>query len=363
MTPRSARALLPCLLVGLCRGFSAPSSSLSQRRTGSGPGRPTRPRDGERLASSDSSPSTPGLGVDEGGRPSPDEGDPVALFPPSESRGTRRGFFASAASSALVASLAGPSLPARAEGGKKSTADAAVTDKIFIDLKGVPGGPADGSPDRITIGLFGNDAPQPVSILKRLVTKEGYPSQCKPLDATRTLQKEQLEANKVYNSCLEGIDAGLGVNYDYATVWRIVADERIDLGAVSGRYVARENPTFEDAGSGLTHDARGVVSVRRGDEGGYGFTIYPGGGAGTSAASMLDEDQIVVGRVVDGMDVVGRLNAMPVVRSAGVNYMALTGGPKEKVAPSRGCRYGGSELYCNENKPLKKVLLDKTGLL
>jgi len=271
---------------------------------------------------------------------------------------TRRNFFASVASSALTTTLLSSSFPvppARAEGGAKSTADATVTDKIFIEFKGLsaPGDIID-NPDRITIGLFGNDSPQPVSILKQLVTREGYKSKCKPLDTSRTLQKEQLEANKVYNSCLE-TEHTMGVNYDYSTVWRVMNGERIDVGAVSGKFVARENPTFEDAGSGLTHDAKGVVSVRRGDEAGYSFTIYPG----EAPSSALDEDNIVVGRVVGGMDVVNKLNDVPVVKSAGA---ALAGG-KKKNAPSRGCRYGGSELYCNEDKPLKKILLDKTGLL
>lgn len=275
---------------------------------------------------------------------------------------TRRNFFASLVYSTLVPTIVSSSIPvmimpARADAAK-STADATITDKIYIEFKGLstPGdGSSGNSNDRITIGLFGNDAPQPVSVLKQLVTKGGYKSKCKPLDASRVLQKEQLEANKVYNNCMENEDS-VGVNYDYASVWRVMKDERIDAGAVSGRFVARENPTFEDAGSGLTHDAAGVVSVRRGYEGGYGFTIYPGTGGNGAAASMLDEDNIVVGRVIEGMDVVERLNVMPVVK------MAFSGG-KTQNAPSRACRYGGSELYCNENKPLKKVLLDKTGVL
>lgn len=260
------------------------------------------------------------------------------------------------ATTALVGSPPFAIPPARAEV-EKATAEAVVTDKIFIEFKGLSPPTSDGDPatDRITIGLFGQDAPQPVSVIKQVVTKEGYKSKCKPLDTTRTLQKEQLEANKVYNSCLENEDT-VGVNYEYSTVWRVVKGERIDVGAVSGKFVARENPNFEDANSALKHDAAGVVSVRRGDEAGYSFTIYPGG----ESAASLDEDNVVIGRVIDGMGVVGKLNDLPVVKNPSVK---LTGGAKAKNAPSRGCRYGGSEYYCSEDKPLKKVLLDKTGLL
>jgi hypothetical protein len=37
---------------------------------------------------------------------------------------------------------------------------------------------------------------------------------------------------------------------------------------------------------------------------------------------------------------------------------------KEKLRgmPSRECRYSESEYICNENKPLRKVLLDKMGI-
>jgi len=266
----------------------------------------------------------------------------------------RREFFGSllAASTILTSSAA-----IAADG----ASDAVITDKIYVEFKGIANtNAADAAPtkDRIVIGLFGNDSPQPVSVLKQLVTKEGYRSKCKELDTTRLLQKEQLEANKVYNACLENEDT-VGVNYDYSSVWRIVKDERIDVGAVSGKFVARENPLFE-AKNKLSHDY-GVVSVRRGDDGGYGFTIFPGK-KGSSAAAVLDEDNIVVGRVLEGMDVVERLNDMPVVKSSSLNYMALTGGAKGTVAPSRACRYGGP-MYCNENKPLRKVLIESTGSL
>ena len=240
--------------------------------------------------------------------------------------------------------------------------DAVITDKIFVEFKGIASNNAadatSTNKDRVVIGLFGNDAPQPVSVLKQLVSKQGYRSKCKQLDTTRLLQKEQLEANKVFNACVENEDT-VGVNYDYSSVWRIIKDERIDVGAVSGKFVARENPLF-DAKNSLLHDS-GVVSVRRGDDGGYGFTIFPGK-KGSAAAAVLDEDNIVVGRVLEGMDVVERLNEMPVVKSSAVNYMALTGGAKGTNAPTRACRYGGP-MYCNENKPLRKVIIENTGTL
>lgn len=279
---------------------------------------------------------------------------------PSTSR-SRREFFGKiiAASSVLATSK----VVTADESNVKSISDAVITDKIFIEFKGIPsnvGDNAAASKDRIVIGLFGQDAPQPVTILKQLVTKDGYKSKCKQLDTARLLQKEQLEANKVYNACLESENT-VGVNYDYSSVWRVLRDERIDVGAVSGKFVARENPTFEVAKSnGLVHST-GVVSVRRGDDGGYGFTIFPGA-KGSAAAALLDEDNIIVGRVIEGMDVVERLNNMPVVKSSSLNYMSLAGGPKGKNAPTRACRYGGP-MYCNENKPLKKVLIESTGIL
>ncbi|KAL3822447.1 hypothetical protein ACHAXA_006875 [Cyclostephanos tholiformis] len=73
------------------------------------------------------------------------------------------------------------------------------------------------------------------------------------------LERERLEARRVYNSCLENEDSG-GVNYDHSTVWRVIKDVRIDLGAVSGRYVARESPNFVDGPTRMRHDAPGVVS-------------------------------------------------------------------------------------------------------
>lgn len=229
-----------------------------------------------------------------------------------------------------------------------STSEAKVTDKIYIDIKGLS--QEDPAPRRIVIGLFGKDAPEATSMLKALVSPQGLRAACKPKEV-RSLQKEQLEANKVYNSCIEGQDKG--VNYDYSTIWRVVKNERIDVGAVSGRYVARQFPNWMGEND-LKHDAAGVVSVKKGNDSGFGFTIYPGNGN----ASFLDRNHLVVGRVLEGSDVVATLNNVPVVTSA--KLPSFTDLP---AAPSRACRYGGSQLYCNEYKPLQKLSLSSTGVL
>lgn len=264
----------------------------------------------------------------------------------------RRAFFHNI--SILFTALA--TLPAPTLATETSTGKAEITDKIFLEIKGLSED-ATAPAESIVIGLFGKDAPQPVSILKQLVSKPGYFSPCKPREE-RLLQREQLEANKVYNNCIETQDK-YGVTYDNSAVWRIDKDRRIDVGAVTGKFLSRVSPNFQGSNS-LKHDSSGVVSVRRGDDGGFGFTIFPSTDA--KAAQELDEDNIVVGRVLEGMDIIRKLNDFPVFKSSSVNYMALTGGPSVTTKPTRACRYGGP-LYCNELKPLKKVVVFRTGIL
>ena len=239
-----------------------------------------------------------------------------------------------------------------------TTSTAEITDKIYIDLQGLAPqneATAGQKTQRIVIGLFGKDAPQPVSTIIQLASPNGLASKCKPR-AEKLLQREQLESNKVYNSCVASED--VGVTYDLSSVWRIIKDERIDVGSVSGRFISRENPTFSGAND-LKHDVVGTVSVRKGSDGGFGFTVSPS----SSPNTQLDEDNIVIGRIIDGLEVMDEVNSLPVVSSAkGLNYMKLTGGPSVKDAPSRACRYGGP-MYCNENKPLKKLMVVGAGVL
>ena len=93
-------------------------------------------------------------------------------------------------------------------------------------------------------------------------------------------------------------------------------------------FGGREFPELEDSDplSGLRHDFEGTVSVWWGNDRGFGFTILPSSSSSSTDSSFLDKDNIVVGRVLEGIDVIQRINETPVVRtSASVNYMSLTG--------------------------------------
>ena len=239
-----------------------------------------------------------------------------------------------------------------------------ITDKVYLTLKGIPPNLVEKLPTSqqeyptIVIGLYGDQAPKSTSQLK-LLFDGGLPAPCRPRVENRALQREQLEANKVYNSCMEGVDTP--VNLQYSTIWRIIRNTRIDLGAVSGKFVAREYPTWTED-NGLLHDQFGTVSVRRGNDGGFGFMIYTGDGTANEARKELDQDNIVIGRVVEGLEIVKLLNEdIPVITSSKTSYMSLTGGPKVSNAPDRSCRYGGP-MYCNENKPLVKLAISNLGL-
>lgn len=246
----------------------------------------------------------------------------------------------------------------------------AVTDKVFVEIAGLSTSASaeTSKTQRVVMGLFGTDAPSSVKKLKALHSAAGLGAPCKPLKEDFLIQREQLEANKIYRSCTETQDRG--VTYEYAQIWRIIKDERVDFGSLSGKYVAREFPTWaEPAGStrspseylSSSSDTKYLVAVRKGSESGFGYTIFPTATAGSNQ-DFLD-NYLVVGKVLEGEDVVSRINEVSVVNSAKVNYMAIVGGGGSKSnAPNRSCRYGGP-MYCNENKPLTKLTMFRTGNL
>ena len=124
---------------------------------------------------------------------------------------------------------------AGAEDLARRTSDAQITDTVYFVVKGLKDSSGNPINSKVEIGLFGKDAPQAVSQLKQLASPAGLPAPCRP-KAQRSLQKEQLEANKVYASCMEGESDGVSLRY--SQIWRVVPQQRIDVGAVAGKFVA-----------------------------------------------------------------------------------------------------------------------------
>lgn len=249
-----------------------------------------------------------------------------------------------------------------------------VTDKVFVDVSGLSASASAeiGSTQRIVLGLFGKEAPSSVQKLKLLFDTRGpgLGAPCKPLKEDFLIQREQLEANKIYRSCIEGQDKG--VTYDYAQIWRIVKDERIDFGSLSGKFNAREYPTWAEKTTtpkasdylSSSENAKYLVAVRKGSDSGFGYTLFPRATAGANNDFL--ENHLVVGRVLEGESVVDTINNISVVASAkSLNYMSIVGGKGGATgnnAPKKDCRYGGP-MYCNENKPLTKLTMFRSGML
>jgi len=263
-------------------------------------------------------------------------------------------------------------------------ASGVVTDKVNVDLAGLlPSGDSAeiSKTQRIVFGLFGNDAPTSVGTLKQLFGKDGLPAPCKPLKTDFLIQRSQLEANKIHRSCTENVNSGVNVSYEYSQIWRIIKNERIDFGSVSGKFIAREFPTFSEQKEVTptsiveyitSQKIQYLMAVRRGNESGFGFTVFPTttilkdlqrtGNEKNEDVSDFVQNYIIVGKVCDiSNPLIEQINQVSVVNAAkGINYKGMmTGAGDEKNAPDKSCRYGGP-MYCNENKPLKKLTLQRT---
>ena len=131
--------------------------------------------------------------------------------------------------------------------------------------------------------------------------------------------------------------------------------KRIGAGAVQGKFVMRVPPTTPPTESaGLSHDAAGLLSVRRGG-GTFDFGI-------TSAATPEDDaDFAVIGRVVEGMDSVAALDAVTIVKAADV--LNADGALDPKGSRGKVCEYANPQPFCAQGKPLKKITLLRSSVL
>ena len=160
--------------------------------------------------------------------------------------------------------------------------------------------------------------------------------------------RELLGKKKMDRQCQ--VSAAKPVSLEGSQVWRIIQDKRIDLGRLAGKFALRRAPITTDANT-LRHDTAGVVSARRGG-GSFDFTIAPGPNAA------LDGDNVVFGAVLEGLDIVDRLNRTPVKLYAG-GLGGDGGGDSRQSA----CYYGSSNAFCGVYKPLQKIYVLRAGLL
>lgn len=163
----------------------------------------------------------------------------------------------------------------------RSPDDARVTDRVFFDIK--VAGQAKG---RVIVGLFGDDAPQSVAVFKKVCAGD-----------------------------LRG-KSGRTVGYRYSLGTKVVKGEHIELGRVNQidslnqspgtpqrQQLVVEPPENREVND-IAHAQPGAISVKRGG-GAFEFSVSLAADAG------LNQTNIVIGKVLEGMDVVQALGQVP----------------------------------------------------
>jgi len=200
-----------------------------------------------------------------------------------------------------------------------TTADAKVTSKVKLDIS-----IASAKPRQITLGLFGEAAP---------------------------------EATKLFRTICEG-DLRYSVGYSGAQVSAVVKDEYIDVNKFAKGADKKTESYRNEAGvvrlrsldlssevkisdtNDLRHDIDGVLSVQKGG-GSFGFTIAP------RPNPSLDDENIVIGRVLTGQEVVKDINDVPITKEDPLG--------SKTTFSNLGKFADGRAKMASVNKPLKKI--------
>jgi cyclophilin family peptidyl-prolyl cis-trans isomerase len=206
----------------------------------------------------------------------------------------------------------------------------------------------------MVVGLFGKEAPQAVAAFKSACAGKLDVPCPTDVDTTEELTERGKQSKKAaLKACLGSASEPL--SYSYSQVWSIQRGKRIGAGAVQGKFALRKAPVTPLSESVvLTHDAAGLLSVRRGG-GTFDFFLS------TAATPEDDEEYAVIGRVLDGIESLAGLDALPVVKAAeygGVVNVADTSQSREKA-----CAYDSPQPFCAQLKPLRKVTLLRTAVL
>lgn len=199
-----------------------------------------------------------------------------------------------------------------------------ITSKVSLDIS-----IARAKPERVQIGLFGNEAPASSKFFLSICKGDGISGlSYDGSQVSSIIKNKKIEINKF----------ALGANLKQETYMNgagVVRIRSVDLA---------QSAVFDDTNE-LTHDSPGVISMKKGG-GNFGFTIAP------AANSELNDENIIIGKILSGMEVITKINDIPVSKEdslgskSGFSTLAKNGGD-------------GRGKIASLNRPLKKVVINQ----
>ena len=161
-----------------------------------------------------------------------------------------------------------------------------VTDKVRFDIS--VGGENSGA---LTLGLWRDAAPESVDAFVRL--------------SRGTFVSEAGEEPASYDGAMvDRVERDLSVTF--GKLKKTGGTTRLVAGVTRPQRVPVAPPATSDALNGVSNDAAGLLSVRRGG-GSFEFCLA----TRADAAEQLDSTQIVIGQVLEGMELLERINTLP----------------------------------------------------
>jgi len=226
-----------------------------------------------------------------------------------------------------------------------------VTDKVSLEFVEQVSAEERRNLPLLIVGLFGNDAPRAVELFKAACAGTLNVPCPTEVDLSAEVTERAKQTKKTTLRACQGY-ADMPLTYAYSQVWSIQRGKRIGAGAVQGKFALRVAPSMPvTESSTLSHDSAGLLSMRRGG-GSFDFILT------TGPAPEYDSDFAVIGRVLDGMDALAELDAIPVVKAADAFNVADASQSREKA-----CAYDSPQPFCAQSKPLRKVTLLRTAVL
>jgi len=209
----------------------------------------------------------------------------ASMMTPTQAGASRRDMASAAAFGALSVAL-----PAPAVAEPEIKARCQFTVKI--------GGGTNAKPKRIVIGLYRDEAPILTQNFLYAVT-QSYPGLARSQVTYKLADVKSIEKDKAISwaEFREG-------NVFYKEVQ---TDDKRWVGNKMLKLPLAGDDTLTDETNSLRHDIPGRVSMRRGG-GSFDFTVSP-----VADATWLDKTNVVIGQVLEGMDVIAEINKIPMV--------------------------------------------------